>query len=187
MGRKKYFTEEERKAAKRVQDKRWKDSHKEERKKYNEQYYNTLTGRAKQMIHHYVRADKLANRIGDELPKDYIDVEWVMEQIQNGCTYKDVCGTTDWRKTGLNRIDVTLPHTKTNCEPCCWDCNKRIEYERKKKLIDQIDCVTGEVIASFPSVNDAAKFINDNHSNISSCCSGKRLTVKGYIWKRLMM
>jgi len=196
--KKKYFTEEERKAArkeqkrkwdeehrekKREQDRRWKNTHKEERKKYNEQYYNTLIGRANLLINHYIRADKESNRICDELPEDYVDSEWVMEEIQKGCTYKDKCGTTDWKKTGLNRIDITLPHTKDNCEPCCWECNKRIEYERKKKPVDQIDPLTNEIVASYSCLEDAANAIGAHHSNISSCCYGKRNTVKGYIWK----
>lgn len=192
----KYFSEEERKAAKkaqkrkwdsehrerkREQDRRWKTANKEERKIYNGHYYNTLDGRVNELMNRYVIVDKKANRISDKLPDNYIDREWIKKQIQKGCTYKDKCGTTDWKLIGLNRINILLPHTKDNCEPCCWECNKRIEYERKKKQVYQytIDKV---LVAIYLSVDDAADAVNGCHSNISACCHCKLKTYKGYIW-----
>ena len=126
----------------------YRKEHREERleylKEYNKIYYqtnkekvlerkknysNTLRGWANAIVGHCIAADKKSKRIGNDLPKDYIDTEWTMEKIQNGCTYKDDCGTTDWRKIGLNRIDNSLPHIKSNCEPCCWKCNQKLNVE----------------------------------------------------------
>lgn len=115
--------------------------------------------------------------------KGDLTVDWVKEQIQKGCTYKDQCGTTDWRKVGLNRKDNSLPHTKDNCEPCCFECNNRLHTQEQKKQVDQIDILSGEIIATYPSAYEAAKENGFDQGAISKCCLGKRNKHKNYIWK----
>lgn len=105
------------------------EANKEKESERKKQYYNTLIGWTKRIYKHCIAADKKALRIGDELPNNYIDEEWIMNEIQKGCTYKHICGTTDWRLIGVNRKDNSLPHTKENCEPCCWECNHRLNAE----------------------------------------------------------
>lgn len=111
---------------------------KEKESERKKQYYNTLRGWSNVIVSHCIEADLKAKRIGKELPKDYVDVEWTMEQIQKGCSHKDICGTTDWKKVGLNRINNSLPHIKSNCEPCCWECNHRLNAEEMSTPIIEI-------------------------------------------------
>lgn len=105
------------------------EANKEKESERKKQYYNTLRGWSNAIVKHCIEADLKAKRIEVELPKDYVDVEWTMEQIQKGCAHKDICGTTDWKEVGLNRIDNSLSHVKSNCEPCCWECNHRLNAE----------------------------------------------------------
>lgn len=51
------------------------------------------------------------------------------------------------------------------------------------KQVDQISLIDGEVLATYPSVDDAAKMLGCSSSGISSCCSGKREKFKGYVWR----
>lgn len=47
-----------------------------------------------------------------------ITLDYFRKQIEDGCTY---CGDTN--RVGLDRIDNTKGHTKSNVVPCCYDCN----------------------------------------------------------------
>ena len=177
-------------------------------KKYNKKYYidnqekekkraklyrSTLRGSSMTLLHNYNRDDKDAGR-----PQGDLTVEDVIEMRLQGCTYKDQCGTTDWRLIGINRKDNNLPHTKANCEPCCFKCNLKLNGEymksRRGQSISQIDITTNEVIAIYPSINDAADAVGGSHSNIIHCCNGgyfvkgkwkNKPQAYGYIWKRI--
>ena len=157
---------------------------KECEKKYNEYYSHTLRGSSIKLWHMYVYADKEKGRISDKLPEDYIDIDWIIEQRLKGCAHQEECGTTDWHKIGINRLDNSKPHIKSNCEPCCAKCNRRLQDNAgKQRQVQQIDPKTKEVVAIYQKINDAAEAICGNHSHISNCCQGKRKTHKGYIWK----
>lgn len=39
------------------------------------------------------------------------------------------------------------------------------------------------LIAEYPSINNAAKLNNLSYSNISKCCNNKVISVGGYIWR----
>ena len=43
--------------------------------------------------------------------------------------------------------------------------------------------LTGEVIRVFPSLNEAAKAVNRNPTQIGHCCKGYRQTAAGFKWK----
>lgn len=147
MGRKrKYFTEEERKAAMREAVKRhyqnnrekkleyqiaynaehkediakyqtvYNTEHKEDIAKYQAEYYQTKKGKAKHLFNTYKSSDKKYNR-----GECTLTAEWIVENIfSQPCHY---CGRTDWRKMGCDRIDNSLPHTPDNVVPCCYHCN----------------------------------------------------------------
>lgn len=135
---------------KKERNKRWNEKHKEKRKELNKLYReannekvkelqkewrethseyiveqrNTPIGRARMLYHSYNKSDKLKNRgKGDLTP------EWIVENIfSKPCAH---CGETDWHKIGCNRLDNSRPHTKDNVEPCCWDCNRELWYNKK--------------------------------------------------------
>lgn len=136
--KKKYKTEEERKAAQRVARKRWREKHKEEiverQAGWNNKYRSTKNGRATTLLNRYKANDR--NGFRDECT---ITAEWIKENILNSkCVY---CGETDWMKLGCDRIDNNLPHTPENCVCSCWDCNNkrnRTPYDEFMKMIGKI-------------------------------------------------
>ena len=58
--------------------------------------------------------------------------------------------------------------------------NRQKSY--KKKTVSQYD-LNGHFIQTFESIAEANKYLGIKDSHISSCCSGKRKTSNGYIWK----
>ena len=153
MAEKKYFTEEERKAAHMEANRRWRAKNKEHIAEYNAaynaewrlvnkehiakyqaEYYQTQKGRANQLLNNYKRNDKDINRGECTLTAD-----WIVEHIfSQPCHY---CGKTDWHELGCDRIDNALPHTPDNVVPCCWDCNikkQKTPYDEFMKLIGKI-------------------------------------------------
>lgn len=144
MGKRKYNTEEERKAARRESKRRWRRNHpeydsnryqknKEYFSKYHEkwrkenneelskrraEYESTPEARALHLARDYKFHDLKANR-----GECTITGEWIIENIfTSSCHY---CGESDWRKLGCDRIDNSKPHTPENCVPCCGYCNTK--------------------------------------------------------------
>ena len=52
-----------------------------------------------------------------------------------------------------------------------------------KRSVHMFDKSTGELLATFPSTNEAGRVTGINQSNISSCCNGNRKSAGGYVWK----
>lgn len=157
--RKKYKTDEERKAAHRAQ---------------TAKYRSTPIGRANNLLKNYRREDKKNNRGNCTL-----SAEWIVNNIFSGqvCTH---CGESDWRKLGVNRIDNSKPHTPDNCEPCCYRCNVRLYGEESSKTVYQytLDCL---LVAIWSSVNECGRN-GYNYGHVSECCRGERKKHKGYRW-----
>ena len=162
MGIRKYFTEEERKAASKESQKKWREEHpnymSEWRKNHPENVKSnwnrwankidwndymakfmakkrlTLIGRAEYLETNYKRLDKESNR-----GESTITAEWIVENIfTQPCHY---CGETDWKKLGCDRINNTLPHTPENVVPCCGKCNVKkgtIKYDEFMRMIGKI-------------------------------------------------
>lgn len=59
---------------------------------------------------------------------------------------------------------------------------KKRKTNQKVKAIKQYR-IDGSYVASYPSINNAARTLNIKHYNIIACCKGKRKTAGGYIWK----
>lgn len=162
MGRKKYKTEEERKAAIKESQKKWREknpnymsewrkNHPENVKSNWNRWANkidwndymakfmakkrlTLIGRAEYLEINYKRLDKENNR-----GESTITAEWIVENVfSKPCHY---CGETDWRKLGCDRINNTLPHTPENVVPCCGKCNVKkgtMKYDEFMRMIGKI-------------------------------------------------
>ena len=121
---------------------------------------------------------------------------WIVENILNKpCAH---CGKTGWDVIGCNRLDNTKPHTMDNVEPCCVDCNNKLAAKEKAiafgKMIDQIDRITGEVLASYKSVREAVRLTNFSRTPILYAANGGYFKKgkwinfthgNGYVWKYL--
>ena len=57
-----------------------------------------------------------------------------------------------------------------------------IRYSANKS-VQMLDKKTGELLATFPSTNEAERVTGINHSHISLCCNGKRKSAGGYVWR----
>lgn len=160
-GKKKYKTEEERKAARREISRRWREKNAEYNAEYqqnnkekiakqraeyrknnkekiaeqNAEYRSTKYGRANNLLGGYRREDKKHNR-----GECTLTAEWIFDNVFSGqsCVY---CGESDWMKLGCDRKDSSLPHTPENCVPCCKHCNDKkntTPYDQFMRLIDKI-------------------------------------------------
>lgn len=55
--------------------------------------------------------------------------------------------------------------------------------KKMKRPVLQIDAETGNIIAEFEGVNEAASVLGFDRANISRCCNLKREKHKGYVWR----
>lgn len=149
---------------------------------YQKEYSKTQMGRAQSQFQQYKRMD-IKNGFGDD--KIDFDARWIVDKIYTQpCAH---CGETDWHQLGCNRLDNSKPHTQDNVEPCCYHCNCVLNGnendlgERTSKKISQYT-KDGEFVKEWPSMAEAGRN-GFNFRNISACCSGKRKTAGGYVWK----
>ena len=153
MGRpRKYFTEEERKAAQRERSRKWHQHNKEKiaekKAEYDAKYrQNNKEKIAKQkteyrqnnkekFAEYEVKYRLTPKGRANNLLKAYrqtdkkynrgectLTADWIIQNIfSKPCHY---CGKTDWHELGCDRIDNSLPHTPDNVVPCCDKCNKK--------------------------------------------------------------
>lgn len=61
--------------------------------------------------------------------------------------------------------------------------NNQRTINATKKRVGQYDKNTNILIAIYDSIKDAANTVNVDRSCISRCCSGKKKSSRGYIWR----
>ena len=153
MGRKKkYTTEEERKAAKMESARKYRENNREkcressrkwiekDRKEKIEKYKEELKKWRNNNAEHIKEYNKVYKKTksgrASYLVTGYkkgdkkhnrgectLTAKWVVDNIfTSKCRY---CKKDDWRKLGCDRIDNSKPHTPDNVVPCCEDCNKK--------------------------------------------------------------
>lgn len=145
----------------------------EQKKEYMKEYQKTPMGRAHTLLMQYNTKDKKYNRGEGDLT-----TKWIVDNIfTKPCVH---CGESDWRKIGCNRIDNSKPHTMDNVEPCCKECNDRLNGEELSKQVYQYS-LDGELVRVWESTAEAGRN-GFHHSNISNCCNGKYKTSGGYKW-----
>lgn len=94
----------------------------------------------------------------------------------------------------INHKDENRKNNKVeNLEWCTTEYNNsygdRIEKIRDKllnkngKSIAMCDKDTEEIIKIFPSISEAGRYLNRNHSNIIATLKGRQKTCYGYKWK----
>ena len=62
------------------------------------------------------------------------------------------------------------------------EVRKKISEARSKKVL-QLDKLTNEIIAEFPSVKEVQEKLGFNRGSISRCCTGNLKSAYGYIWR----
>lgn len=67
-----------------------------------------------------------------------------------------------------------------NLEWCNYSYNNNYSIYKQQRPVQQLDLKTGKVIATYKSLNDAARILGINVSGISQVCNGKCKTYKGY-------
>ena len=61
-----------------------------------------------------------------------------------------------------------------------------VAYSRPQlamRSVQMFDKKTGELLATFPSTNEAERVTGIAHQSISECCNEKRKSAGGYVWK----
>lgn len=143
---------------------------KEEMLERQKEYRNTPMGRAVRLSNNYKHADENAGR-----GESTLTAQWIVDNIfSKPCAH---CGKTGWDVVGCNRLNDDLPHTPDNVEPCCEECNKDLEYNKRKRQINQYD-LNCNLIKTWNSLSDVV----DNgfcRPIIIDCCNNKYITKKG--------
>lgn len=65
----------------------------------------------------------------------------------------------------------------------CFGTRLERQIEKRSMPILQIDLETNQIIAEYPSANEAARKLNIHQGNISECCRGEQKTAYGFKWK----
>ena len=162
MGKpKKYFTEEERKAAHREALKRYRERHLDEERESNKRYRQENPDKERERHKRWQAENpekvreknkrwseknpekwRAANLISTYRQRDKnanrgectLTTEWVMENIfTKPCHY---CGKEGWDVIGCDRIDNSRPHTPDNVVPCCAECNKKRSSKSYEEFYD---------------------------------------------------
>jgi len=87
------------------------DAQKEKSKENKRIYNKTKKGRSYSTLKAYQKFDKIKNFDND------LDINFVFSFKDSPCVY---CG---YPSTGLDRIDNSIGHLKSNCVACCAECN----------------------------------------------------------------
>lgn len=65
----------------------------------------------------------------------------------------------------------------------CYGTRLKRQVKKLSKSVLQIEFKTNQIIAEYPSTQEAARKLNMCQSTISECCNGKRKTAYGYKWR----
>lgn len=129
----------------------------------------------------YHHTEEIKKIIGNGVKKSYTEErKQYLREIQKGKRYSEET---------KRKISEARKGEKNH------NFGKHLSEETKKKISEsmtngkcskhllQIDKETNEVISEFPSVSEVERQFGFIHSNISSCCLGKRKTAYGFIWR----
>lgn len=106
----------------------------------------------------------------------YADYDLIYSLYKEGKTYKEIQEIT---KYSTNTIKIALEEKGISKEDRIIRGHQFIS-----KIVAKIDPKTDEIIEVYSSISEAERK-NGNTKHISSVCSGKRKTCKGYKWRYL--
>lgn len=134
---------------------------------------NTPKYRAISLVNSYKQFDKKHNYGVCNLTSD-----WIVENIfSKPCAH---CGKEGWKVIGCNRLDNSKPHTIDNVEPCCKECNDKLQKDDIKKKVYQYELVP-RLVKIWDSAKDT-EIDGYEQTGVRACCRGIRETHKGYKW-----
>lgn len=94
-------------------------------------------------------------------------------------------------KPSIDRFDSNLPYTFDNMRLLTWAQNNAEAYEERKTRRSTKQSVkvvqytlTGEFVASYISIAQAARDNNFCRTYINSCVNGKYPNAHGYLWRK---
>ena len=119
------------------------DKQKESKRVTCKKYSQTEIGRAIHLKNAYAKQDIKKGRVCDVTRDD------VLKAIKDNCIY---CGH---KATGFDRIDNSIGHIKSNCVPCCKECN----VSRMNNFTHKETFLLGEVIKK---IKDARNEVQTN-------------------------
>lgn len=164
MGRKRLYTDEERKQRHKKCVNKYQQEHKDEIAEYQAEYYakwyqenkekkleqndkwraeHPERYREYQAKYHKTPMGRAKNLVGgyQTADKKYnrgkctLTSKWVVDNIfSKPCHY---CGAIGWDIIGCDRIDNSLPHTPDNVVPCCFECNRKRGAKSYEEFISQ--------------------------------------------------
>lgn len=133
--------------------------------------YMTSTG--------YYKIDLRKNNIRKIRPIHKLVAETFIDNPNNlsEVNHKDGDKTNNkvWNLEWVTRSDNIKHSYRTGLHIHIPDC----------KPVNQIDVITGKIIKTYKSINDAAKQLNLRHESISACAKGITNCYGGYKWEIL--
>ncbi len=143
----------------------------------------------KGVLCHLLNRQKIRSQLkGWEMP-DY-DLGWMYDRFLFDPTFNRLyqawvdSGYDRWFIPSIDRIDPTLPYTKSNIQMISYRDNARKADAGERARTEVIMCdLDGTEIRIFRSMSEASAATGASPGNIGSCCRDQRYTAKGYRWK----
>lgn len=111
----------------------------------------------------------------------------VLQYTMNGTFVKEYKSCAEAvRETGIKHVHCAAKGARKSAGGYKW----KFKYEQQmkntgnKKSVVQYD-LSGNIIAMYDSISDAARATDINRKCINDCCNKKIKTSGGYIWKFL--
>ena len=108
----------------------------------------------------------------------YVDYDLILALYNKGYGVSQISNITNY--------DISTIRKVLNNSGISYQERKQRQYQQISKIVAQLDKETEEIIAIYPSTEEANRALNKQSSgHISQVCSGKRKTAYGYKWKYL--
>ena len=122
--------------------------------------------------------------------------QWLFSQKKFHTLY-DNWKRLDFQKDyipSVDRSDDSIGYTMANIQLVTWKKNREKQYRKARsgeyKIVVNPQATVrqftkdGVFVAEYVSIREASRCTKTACSYISSCCSGKHKSAKGYIWKK---
>ncbi len=108
----------------------------------------------------------------------YVDYDLILALYNEGYGVLQISNITNY--------DISTVRKVLNNSGISYQERKQRQYQQISKIVAQLDKETEEIIAIYPSTEEANRALNKQPSgHISQVCNGKRKTAYGYKWRYL--